>query len=74
MSSQPAVPSRLLYSRVDLRRRGINISNSSQLRMEAAGLFPVRVRLGGQKGRTVCWIATEIDEYIENLANEREAI
>lgn len=61
-----------LYGRADLRRRGIKISNSTLLRLEAANRFPARVRIGGPDGRTVCWIAEEIDEYLERLAAERE--
>lgn len=60
----------LLYDRSDLRRRGIKISNSTLLRLEAAGRFPKRVRIGEH---SVAWLAAEIDLHIANLADERGA-
>lgn len=56
----------LLYCRLDLRRRGIKLSNSTLLRHEAQGRFPRRIRLGE---RSVAWIADEINAHIANLAN-----
>lgn len=60
----------LLYDRSDLRRCGIKISNSTLLRLEAAGRFPKRVRIGAH---SVAWLAAEIDLHIANLAEERGA-
>jgi prophage regulatory protein len=59
---------RLLYDRTALRRRGIRISNSTMLRLEATGKFPMRVRLSGH---SVAWVAAEIDAHIDELANAR---
>jgi predicted DNA-binding transcriptional regulator AlpA len=56
-----------LYDRVDLRRRGIKLSNSTLLRLEARAAFPARLRIG----RTVYWSAREIDEYVDQLGQSR---
>ena len=58
-----------LFDRGDLQRRGIKLANSTLLRLEAAGAFPKRVRIGGQK---VAWIAQEVEEYVHALADARE--
>ena len=60
----------LLYCRTDLRRRGIKISNSTLLRLEAAGKFPQRIRIGAH---SVAWVASEVDAHVEALANARGA-
>lgn len=57
----------LLYDRIDLRRRGIKLSNSTLLRLEASGRWPVRVRIGN----SVYWSAEEIDKHVEALRNAR---
>jgi prophage regulatory protein len=59
----------IIYDRSDLRRRGIKLSNSTLLRLESAGRFPKRVRVGDH---SVAWIATEIDGHIAHLAQARE--
>lgn len=69
--SEPQRGNRLLYTRVDLRRRGIIISNSTLLRLEAVGRFPKRVRLGGH---SVAWVASEVISHIDNLRAEREKL
>lgn len=68
--SEQAVGGRLLYSREHLPRLGINLSNSTMLRLEAAGQFPKRVRIGAH---SVAWLASEIHAHIEALAADREA-
>ncbi len=60
----------VLLDRVALRRLGIKLSDSSLRRMEAAGRFPKRVRLGEH---TVAWLAGEIDAHIDALTDAREA-
>lgn len=60
----------IFYDRLDLRRKGIKLSNSTMLRLEAAGRFPVRIRLGAH---SVAWLALEIHEHIDRLAAERES-
>lgn len=60
---------RVLYTRADLRRYGILVSNSTLLRLEAAGNFPARIRLSGH---SVAWIRDEIDAHIAALADRRE--
>lgn len=59
----------VLYTRADLRRRGIMVSNSTLLRLEAAGRFPKRVRIGDH---SVAWSGSEIDAHIRQLISERE--
>jgi prophage regulatory protein len=61
---------KLLLFRKDLERLGLNYSNSTMLRWEAAGKFPKRVRVGAQ---SVAWLASEIHQHIEMLAAAREA-
>jgi predicted DNA-binding transcriptional regulator AlpA len=67
---EQAVGGRLLYSREHLPRLGINLSNSTMLRLEASGQFPKRVRIGAH---SVAWLASEIHEHITKLAAERGA-
>ncbi len=59
----------LLLTRGDLPKLGIKLSNSTLLRLEAAGRFPKRIRLGGH---SVAWVATEIHEHVQRLASSRE--
>ena len=60
---------KILLVRGDLPRLGINLSNSTMLRLEAAGQFPKRVRIGAH---SVAWLAAEIHAHIEALASARE--
>jgi len=62
------LPGKLLFTRQDLRRLGINLSNSTLLRMEASGHFPRRVRLGAH---SVAWMADEVAKHIDQLARAR---
>lgn len=59
---------KILLTRGDLPRLGINLSNSTMLRLEAAGQFPKRVRIGAH---SVAWLASEIFAHIEKLAAAR---
>ena len=59
---------RVLYTRVDLRRLGIRVSNSTLLRLEAAGKWPKRVRIGEH---SIAWLRDEVDAHIEALAVAR---
>jgi predicted DNA-binding transcriptional regulator AlpA len=63
------LPNKILLTRQDLPRLGINLSNSTMLRLEAAGQFPKRVRIGAH---SVAWLKSEIHEHITKLAAERE--
>lgn len=60
----------ILYDRGDLRRHGIKVSGSTLARLEAAGKFPKRIRIGAH---SVAWLSSEIDAHIAALAAEREA-
>jgi predicted DNA-binding transcriptional regulator AlpA len=55
---------------IDLPRLGLNLCPSTLLRLEAAGQFPKRVRIGAH---SVAWLASEIHEHIAKLAAERGA-
>lgn len=61
-------PNKILLTRGDLPRLGINLSPSTLLRLEGAGKFPQRVRIGAH---SVAWLASEIHAHIEALAAER---
>lgn len=60
---------KLLLVRKDLVRLGINVSNSTMLRWEAAGRFPKRIRVGDQ---SVAWLASEIHQHVAGLAASRD--
>ena len=62
---------KILLTRGDLPRLGIHLSNTTMLRLEAAGKFPTRVRIAAH---SVAWLASEIQSHIDALAAEREAI
>lgn len=62
------IQNKVLLTRGDLPRLGINLSNSTMLRLEAVGRFPKRVRIGEH---SIAWLASEIDEHIANLAAAR---
>ena len=66
-----AVLPRLLYTREDLRRFGVKLSNSTLLRLEARGAWPRRVRLGAH---SVAWPADEIHEHLAQLRAARSAV
>lgn len=66
-----ALPSnKILLTRGDLPHLGLNLSPSTLLRLEAAGQFPRRVRIGAH---SVAWLACEIYAHIDALASAREA-
>lgn len=67
-----ALPSnKIVLVRKDLVRLGINLSNSTMLRLEAANQFPKRIRIGAH---SVAWLAAEIQAHIEALAADRGAM
>ncbi|MEP3298976.1 MAG: AlpA family phage regulatory protein [Pseudoruegeria sp.] len=59
---------KVLLSRADLKALGIWQSNSTLIRLEQAGRFPLRLRLSGA---CVCWDRDEIMEFIEARKAER---
>lgn len=59
--------SHTLLTLVDLRKRGIKLSNTTMLRMEAKEAFPKRRYL---TPRTVVWCQTEIDAFLAELIGE----
>lgn len=59
---------KVLLSRADLKALGIWQSNSTLLRLEQAGRFPVRIRLSGA---CVCWARDEISSWIDARKAER---
>lgn len=64
-------PNKVLLTRCDLPRLGLNLSPSTLLRLEAAGQFPKCVRIGAH---SVAWLASEINAHIEELASAREVL
>ena len=60
---------KILLTRNDLSRLGLNLSNSTLLRLEAAGNFPKRIRIGDH---SVAWMASEIEQHIAKLSAARE--
>jgi prophage regulatory protein len=61
-------PQRYL-SLADLADRGIPFVNDSLLRMEKAGTFPRRVRLGY---KNVAWVESEVDEWMRARIADRD--
>jgi prophage regulatory protein len=59
---------KVLLSRNDLKQLGINKSNTTFLRWEKLGRFPRRLKLAGT---SVCWLASEINSWLEDRAAER---
>ena len=57
-----------LATRADLKRLGINVSNTTLLRWEARGRFPRRIRMAGT---SVAWFLSEIDDWLTECAEER---
>lgn len=68
MQHSPPGESQLLYTRADLKRLGITVSNTSLLRWESVGRFPRRIRMAGT---SVAWIAAEITAWLAERAEER---
>lgn len=57
-----------LATRSDLKRLGINVSNTTLLRWEARGRFPRRIRMAGT---SVAWFLSEIEDWLTERADER---
>ncbi len=57
-----------LATRDDLKRLGINVSNTTLLRWEARGRFPRRIRMAGT---SVAWFIVEIEEWLVSRSRER---
>ena len=66
MTAPPS--NKILLTRKDLPRLGLNLSPSTLLRLEAAGKFPKRVHIGAH---SVAWLAEEIHDHIAKLAAAR---
>lgn len=58
----------VVFTRSDLLKSGIGVSNSTLLRWEHAGRFPRRIRMAGT---SVAWLKSEIDAWLEERATER---
>jgi len=59
---------RLLHPQ-DLRERGIRYTPQHLRRLEHAGKFPRRVKIGHR----IHWVEDEIDEYLRAHVNQRES-
>jgi prophage regulatory protein len=67
----PKISGRRLLSFEDLQARGIRYTRVHLARLECAGQFPQRIRLGGGNGNFVAWLEDEIDAYVDGLAAAR---
>ena len=54
------------------RRHLIPYSDMHVWRMEQAGRFPKRIRLGGNQGNRIGWSYRELQEWIAARKNERD--
>lgn len=68
MAESATSTNKILLSRDDLKKLGIWQSNSTLIRLEQAGRFPVRIRLSGA---CVCWDREEVLSWIEARKAER---
>jgi len=59
-----------LLTEFELHDKGIRLSSRQLKRREDAGQFPKRVRLSH---RHVGWVEEEIDEWLRQRSDEREA-
>lgn len=57
-----------LATRDDLKRMGINVSNTSLLRWEKQGRFPRRIRMAGT---TVAWFVSDLEYWLAERDAER---
>jgi predicted DNA-binding transcriptional regulator AlpA len=57
-----------LATRDDLKRLGINVSNTSLLRWEKQGRFPRRIRMAGT---TVAWFVSDLEDWLAERSAER---
>jgi len=55
----------------DLKAQGVPYSRAHLGRLEDAGMFPKRIRLGMGKTGTVVWVRREVEEWIEERMRER---
>ncbi|MGH6870023.1 MAG: helix-turn-helix transcriptional regulator [Rhizomicrobium sp.] len=63
---------RLLVSKKELKSVcGIPYSPQHIARLEAAGKFPKRVRLGANR---VAWLMAELEQWVEQKASSRAAL
>lgn len=62
------IANKKLATRDDLKRMGIEVSNTTILRWELRGRFPRRIRMGGT---TVAWFMSEIEDWLADRADER---
>ncbi|WP_323786533.1 helix-turn-helix transcriptional regulator [Thalassovita sp.] len=57
-----------LATRDDLKRLGINVSNTTLLRWEARGRFPRRIRMAGT---SVAWFVSDLEGWLAERDAER---
>lgn len=68
MNEKSSPTDKVFLTRADLKALGIWQSNSTLLRLEAAGRFPRRLRIGGT---SVCWDRAEIMAWFNDRRAER---
>jgi prophage regulatory protein len=62
-----------LLSKTEVRKR-VLYSPAHIARLEAAGTFPKRVRLGNGPRARVGWLETEIDEWLRERIEKRDTL
>jgi len=68
MSAVPPIIEPILIDRAGLKTVGVTFSNAWLLDLEARGLFPRRLSVGGRK---TCWLLAEV-RFIAKRAADRD--
>ncbi len=59
---------KIILTRGDLKKMGIQVSNTSLLRWEQLGRFPRRIRMAGT---SIGWMSDEVAAWFRDRAEER---
>ena len=62
----------LMISRKELKNYVV-YSDQHLLRLEAAGVFPKRVKLGAYRGGRVCWVKDEVMAWLQQRLDARQS-
>lgn len=65
------MPKLLMFN--ELKEHGVLLGRHQIDRLEAAGKFPRRVKMGEGRGGRVAWVGDEIAEYVGRAINARPA-
>jgi hypothetical protein len=67
----PRIAGQKLLTFEDLKALGHPYTRQHTKRLEDAGVFPLRVKPGGESSNFVCWFADEYSAYLQGLAAAR---